>query len=367
MSQDFRIRCATRVLVVDDSAFMRTALSRMIGSEADFEVVGTASSGAEALKKLDSLDPDVVTLDIEMPGLNGLETLRHIMSESPRPVIMVSAATEKDAEDTFKALASGAFDYVPKQLSRASLDIFHIREDLIAKIRTAAASRRPVFNTNPIRKPPQPCQAGWSIDSTETIPAIVAFGSSTGGPKALEEILPRFPRDIPIPMLIVQHMPPGFTAAFAQRLDRLCAITVQEAVHRTPIEPGVVYIAPAGRHMKVKPFGSHMTICLDDQPADSLHIPSVDVTMTSVAERYRGLAVGVILTGMGSDGAEGMSSIHRWGGLTIGQDEATSTVYGMPKACVEMGAVRRLVPLSEIPTHILQAVHYRRRALSETR
>lgn len=363
MNQEPSIRPMVRVLVVDDSAFMRTALSRMIVSEVEFEVVGTASNGDEALKKIDSLNPDVVTLDIEMPGLNGLETLRKIMAHSPRPVIMVSAATDKDAEDTFKALASGAFDYVPKQLSRASLDIFHIREDLIRKIRAAAASRRSPTKTEPLRKPPKPSHSGWDIAIKEMPPAIVAVGSSTGGPKALQEILPRFPRDFPVPILVVQHMPPGFTAAFAQRLDSLCAVAVREAVHREAIEPGVVYVAPAGRHMKVdRQHGSRITICLDDQPADSLHVPSVDVTMKSVARRYKNLAVGVILTGMGSDGAEGMEAIYRWGGLTIGQDETTSTVYGMPKACAELGVLSRIVPLSEISAHILEAVHYRKRA-----
>lgn len=363
MKQELSSRPFARVLIVDDSAFMRTAISRMIASEVDFEVVGTASSGDEALKKIDSLNPDVVTLDIEMPGLNGLETLRKIMAQSPRPVIMVSAATEKDAEDTFKALAAGAFDYVPKQLSRASLDIFHIREDLIGKIRAAAASRRLPATRDPLRKPPKPSQSGWDTAVEEMHPAIIAIGSSTGGPRALQEILPRFPRDFPVPILVVQHMPPGFTAAFAQRLDTLCAIAVREAVHREAIEPGVVYIAPAGRHMKVdQQYGSRSRICIDDQPSDSLHAPSVDAMMKSVARRYRNLALGVILTGMGSDGAEGMRAIHRWGGLTIGQDEATSTVWGMPKACAELGVLKRILPLSEIPIHILDAVYYRKRA-----
>jgi len=363
MSQELTTRLSTRVLVVDDSAFMRTALSRMIAAEPDFEVIGTASSGSEALKKIDALNPDIVTLDIEMPGLNGLETLRHIMSQSPRPVIMVSAATEKDAEDTFDALAAGAFDYLPKQLSRASLDIFHIREDLVAKIRAAAASRRSTVRVDPVRKPPQPSHARRNASRLETPPAVIVLGSSTGGPKALEEILPRFPRDLPVPILIVQHMPLGFTAAFAQRLNHLCAVAVHEAVHNEPIEPGVVYIAPAGRQMKVDTrYASRSIICLDDHPADCLHMPSVDVTMKSVAEKYRTLAVGVILTGMGSDGAEGVRAIYQAGGLTIGQDEATCIVYGMPKACAELGVLSRVVPLPEIPALILQALHYRKRA-----
>lgn len=352
-----------RVLIVDDSAFMRTALSRMISAESGLEVAGTASCGSEALDKIVALDPDVVTLDVEMPGLDGLQTLRHIMSHFPRPVIMVSAVTEKDAENTFNALAAGAFDYVPKQLSAASLDIIHIRPDLIAKIRTAAQSRNPGgAATTAARKPPQSSEPE-SRSPGFAAPAIVALGTSTGGPKALQEILPLLPRDLSVPILIVQHMPAGFTAPFAQRLNTLCSVHVQEGSHREPILPGVVYIAPAGMHMSVKRLSeSRVILCLDTQPEHSLHIPSVNVLMNSVAETFRNLALGIIMTGMGSDGSEGMNAIHRQGGLTIGQDEATCTVYGMPRACAELGILSRVVPLSQIPVQILQATRYRRRA-----
>lgn len=362
MNQNVRSRLQTRVLVVDDSAFMRTALSRMIASDPEFEVVGTACNGSEALARIEALDPDVVTLNVHMPGLNGLETLRHIMNQFPRPVIMVSAATEEDAEETFNAQALGAFDYVPKRLSSTSLDILHIREDLIAKIRAAAASRLLNASPAPARKPPQPTlPEAWNASATT--PAIVAVGSSTGGPKAIEEVLSRLPRDFSVPILIVQHMAPGFTRAFAQRLDNLCLVTVREAADRDRVQPGVVYIAPAGRHMKVERLSEvRSVIRLDPQPADNLHIPSVDVMMESVAEAYGNRTVGVILTGMGCDGAEGMKAIYRRGGLTIGQDEVTCTVYGMPKACADLGVLNRIVPLSAVPGQILQAVHYRKRA-----
>lgn len=360
MNQDFASRPKTRVLVVDDSAFMRTALSRMIGSDPEFEVVGTACCGSEALSRIEALDPDVVTLDVQMVGLNGVETLRYIMARSPRPVIMVSAVTEKDAEDTFEALASGAFDYVPKQLSSTSLDIHHIREDLIAKIRAAGASRR--ANARPAigRRPPQASfLEPW--DATDTSPAIVAIGSSTGGPRAIQEIVPRFPRDLAVPILIVQHMPAGFTAPFAQRLNNICSVIVKEAVDREPLQPGAVYIAPAGMHMTVDRHSDMGNVIrLDTKPGDSLHIPSIDVMMKSVAENYRNRAVGVILTGMGSDGAEGMKAIYRRGGLTIGQDEASCVVYSMPRACAELGVLNRILPLSDIPGQILQAVYYRK-------
>lgn len=362
MSQDTTARPQTRILVVDDSAFMRTALSRMIASEAGFEVVATACSGSEALAKIASLDPDVVTLDLNMPGLNGLDTLRCIMNDFPRPVIMVSSMTEKDADNTFNALAAGAFDYVPKQLSSNSLDILHIRQDLIAKIRAAALSRKSGSDGLLCRKPPQSSSVEYR-EGSSIAPTIVAIGTSTGGPKALQEILPHFPSDLSVPIVIVQHMPHGFTAPFAQRLNALCSLTVREASDRECLLPGVAYIAPAGMHMTVvRTADSRSIICLDTHPEDCLHMPSVDVMMKSVAETFGNLAIGVIMTGMGSDGAEGMKAIHRRHGLTIGQDEASCTVYGMPRACAELGILRQVVPLSQIPSQVLQATRYRKRA-----
>ena len=361
MSLNFSTSPPVRVLVVDDSAFMRTALSRMIASESGLEVAGTASNGSEALNKIPLLDPDVVTLDVEMPGLGGLDTLRCIMASSPRPVIMVSSSTEKDAETTFNALSAGAFDYVPKQLPAASLDILHIKDDLVAKIR-AAGTRRPIPPKVFFKKPPRPSVPDYR-DSASNSPAIIAIGSSTGGPKALQDILPLLPGDLSVPIVIVQHMPPGFTAPFAQRLNSLCSVKVHEAIHREPILPGVVYIAPAGLHMTVeRPPASPAFLCLDSHPENYLHIPSVDIMMKSVAATFKNLAMGIILTGMGSDGAEGMNAIHSQGGLTIGQDEASCVVYGMPRACADMGVLTRVVPLLQIPAQILQATRYRRHA-----
>jgi two-component system, chemotaxis family, protein-glutamate methylesterase/glutaminase len=355
-------RTQTRILIVDDSAFMRTALARMIASEPDFEVIGTASSGSEALAKIKALDPDVVTLDVEMPGIDGLETLRSIMNQSPRPVLMVSAVTEKDADKTFQALAAGAFDYIPKQLSSNSLDILHIRPDLVAKLRAASASRYPQTGVRTLKKSPQFAPVDYA-DLSSTSPAIVALGISTGGPKALQEILPSFPRDFSVPIVIVQHMPPGFTGPFAQRLNSLCSLTVCEATHHDYLQPGVIYIAPAGLHMTVERQADGRTlICLNNQPQDCLHIPSADILMKSVAEEFGNQALGVIMTGMGADGAEGMRAIHRLGGYTIGQDEATCTVYGMPRACAEMGILNRVAPLAQIPVLIQEMTRYRKRA-----
>jgi two-component system, chemotaxis family, protein-glutamate methylesterase/glutaminase len=266
-------------------------------------------------------------------------------------------------EDRVQCLDTGADDYVPKQLSPTSLDILHIRADLVAKILAAAQSRKQRPDGVLARKPPGSSHSESPNRVSHSSPAIVALGTSTGGPKALQEILPLFPRDLSVPILIVQHMPPGFTAPFAQRLNTLCSLTVREATHGEAIQPGMAYIAPSGLHMSVERLSdSRAVLRLNPHPEDYLHIPSVDVLMRSVAEAFRNLALGVIMTGMGSDGAAGMQSIYRQGGLTIGQDEATCTVYGMPRACAELGVLTWVVPLSQIPAQILHATRYRRRA-----
>jgi len=360
MSECSIVRPKTRVLVVDDSAFMRIALSRMINCEPDLEVIASASSGSQALQQISELDPDVVTLDICMPGLDGLGTLRSIMSNFPRPVIIVSAATEKGAETTLSALSTGAFDCVPKNLDPASLDITHIQPDLIAKIRAAAQSRRALCTC---RKPPCSLESETS-QAPSAVPEVVTIGVSTGGPKALEQILPRFPRDFPVPILIVQHMPFGFTGPFAERLNNLCSMSVRQPVQGELVQPATAYIAPAGLHMRIsrRTSDAKLRLWLNHQPEDSLHIPSIDVLMKSVAEVFQNRAVGVIMTGMGSDGAEGICAIFRSGGLTIGQDEATCAVFGMPKVCSELGVLSRMAPLFDIPRQIIQATRRRKQA-----
>jgi two-component system, chemotaxis family, protein-glutamate methylesterase/glutaminase len=354
-----------RVLIVDDSAFMRTALSRMVASDPDLYVVGVAASGAEALQQIAALDPDVVTLDVQMPGLDGLETLRRIMANCPRPVIMVSSVTQEDAETTFSALGAGAFDYVPKRLAATSLDVVHIRADLIAKIKAAAESRSRGGAIDTSRKPPRAAEMAFAGGISSCTPAIIAIGISTGGPKALQDILPTLPGDLAVPILIVQHMPPGFTAPFAQRLNNMCALSICEAQHGDTVRAGMVYIAPAGLQMTVdRPTDAHTVICLSDKPANYLHVPSADVLMQSVAAAFRCQAMGIIMTGMGSDGAQGMSAIHREGGFTLGQDESSCAVYGMPRVCAEMGILNRVAPLMRIPYEILQATRYRKASVS---
>ncbi len=350
-----------RVLVADSSAFMRTALTRMIESDPTLRVSGTAKSGFDVLEMIALFQPDVVTLDIDMPGLDGLEVLRRIMRDSPRPVIMVSPLA-RDTETTLEALADGAFDYVPNQLFHSPLEIESTREELIAKIKAAALARwpRPVARVAPVAFSP-----GKACFPTphQVAPAVIVLGVSTGGPKALQDILPTLPADLPVAVLVVQHMPPGFTAPLAHRLDSLCKVSVREAAHANLIEPGVVYIAPAGQHMTVhRRSAAEVTICISRFPGGTLHTPSVDVTMHSVADVFHAACMGIIMTGMGSDGLLGMQAIARSGGTTIGQDAASCAVYGMPKVCAEGGILQRVVALPQIPQQILQAVHYHRHA-----
>jgi two-component system chemotaxis response regulator CheB len=347
-----------RVLIVDSSAFMRSALSRIVALEVGLRVVGTAGSEADALLAIATFDPDVVTLDVGMPGFDGLETLRRIMAEFPRPVIMVSSATLAGAEITLNALAAGAFDCVAKQLSSSSLDVVHIRFELISKIRAAGELRQ---SRSPLKLPPQTSGGELPIRTVAPFATIVALASSTGGLKALEEILPLLPGDLAVPILVVQHMPTGLAAPFAERLSNLCALAVCEASHGNVIRPATVYFAPAGSHMTVGRLANSRTvICLSSKPKDQMHIPSADVMMRSVAFAFQSQAMGVILTGMGADGAQGMNAIHREGGLTVGQDERSCVIYGMPRVCAKMGILDKVVPLCQIPQEILQATRYRK-------
>jgi two-component system chemotaxis response regulator CheB len=348
-----------RVMVVDDSAFMRTALTRMIQSDPGLEVVGCATDGQQALEILPKLDPDVITMDIEMPRMNGLEALRKVMAETPRPVIMISSLSQEGAQATFDALEAGAFDYIPKQLSYVSLDIVKIRDELTAKVRAAAASSIRSRTKAGTRTKPMTAELRVAVPQTGTtplIPSVVCIGTSTGGPKALQQILPMLPQTLTAGVLVVQHMPPGFTRPFAERLNGICRVRIREAEEEDWIEPGTVLIAPAGWHMT--PFRkthSRYAVHLAKTPAGKLHMPSVDVMMIAAAEVFRAMAMGVILTGMGNDGEEGMRAIYAAGGWTVGQDEASCTVYGMPRACALAGVLRRVVPLTQVPGEIVSA------------
>jgi two-component system, chemotaxis family, protein-glutamate methylesterase/glutaminase len=351
-----------RVLVADDSAFMRTTLTRMIASDPALLVVGTAFDGQDVVEKTLSLNPDVITLDIQMPKVDGLEALRRIMAQCPRPVIIVSSVAQRDADATLTALADGAFDCILKQANGWSLDIDHLRDGLIATIKAAAESPQRLILTQVPRKP----AASVPKFAASTLPpAVIVIGTSTGGPRALQDILPQLPADLGIPVLVVQHMPMGFTNPFAHRLDSLCRLSVREASHGEEVKAGVVYLAPAGMNMtvhRISDIRARIALSAEPKPQAHLHVPSADVLMTSVAEEYGSHAMAIILTGMGSDGVEGMKAIHRKGGFTIGQDEASSAVYGMPRACAIAGCLRQVLPLEEIPKQILRATRYRKPA-----
>jgi len=340
-----------RVLVADDSAVIRSALSRLLQSDKDIHVVGVAKDGLRAVQQVAALDPDVVTLDLEMPVMNGLEALQRIMRDYPRPVIMFSSLTVEGAEATFDALALGAFDYVPKPVGYASCA--GVRDELIAKVRAAYASRmrRTAAPFPNVLQPPRnaPSQVLGN-------PMLVCVGCSTGGPAALQRILPALPGEFPLPVLVVQHMPPGFTAPFAYRLNALCALKVQEASQGQLLEPHTVSIAPAGWQITLCRRGTKLAVNLSKEPSRMLHIPSVDVMMLSAAEVCGNQAIGVILTGMGNDGERGMRALHACGALTIGQDERSCAVYGMPRACAEQGILQHILPLEDIPRELLRAV-----------
>lgn len=352
-----------RVLVADPSAVVRTAVKRMLEFDGAAQVVGTAQGGEEVLQKAIATNPDVVVLDIEMNQVSGLAVLREISRRCPRPVIMLSRATADAAEETLQALDEGAFDYVPKQFTGDARELGRLRHELVSKVRAALRAAR--------RRRPRPMPAGSIARITGTEAAgnaaegaasVICVGSSTGGPRALQQILPALPPDLPAGVLVVQHMPAGFTEPFARRLNSMCALQVREASAADAIEQGTVLIAPAGWHMLAQRRGqSGATVELSRLPEDVMHRPSVDVLMTSVAKIFRAASMGIILTGMGTDGAQGMQAIYSAGGMTVGQDEASCAVYGMPRSCAEMGVLRRMVPLEAIKEEILAATGHKLR------
>lgn len=333
------------VLVVDDSAFMRRVLSDILASQPDIEVVGTARDGVEALEKVASLDPDVVTMDVEMPRLDGLGALERIMAESPRPVVMVSSLTQAGAEATVRALASGAFDFVTKPSGGGPAEIFRAREELWRKVRLAArAGKERVWRREAVPRPAR-SPAPRAAAPRGGLSRLVVIGASTGGPSALMEVIPRLPEAFPAGILLVQHMPPGFTRSLAQHLDAAGPLPVREARDGEALCDGACLVAPGGRHATVDDQGR--VVLMDTPPQHGVR-PAVDVALEGIPERWARQAVVVILTGMGVDGARGARRIRDLGGRVIVQDEATSVVFGMPRAVVDAGAADMVLPLGEI-------------------
>ncbi|OLP42831.1 protein-glutamate O-methylesterase CheB [Rhizobium oryziradicis] len=330
-----------RVLVVDDSATMRGLITAVLNSDPDVSVIGQAGDAMEARAAIKQLNPDVVTLDIEMPNMNGLEFLEKIMRLRPMPVIMVSTMTHRGAEATLAALEIGAFDCVGKPMPGDARPF----GDLAEKVKAAARSQRRVAGPAAIAaKPATDFRVGRKI---------VAIGSSTGGVEALISVLQKFPQNCP-PTVITQHMPPTFTKSFAERLNRLCAPIVQEATDGARLEIGRIYLAPGGdRHLQVVTPSAPSCRLIESGPVNG-HRPSVDVLFDSVAELAGRNAVGVILTGMGRDGASGLLKMRSAGARTIGQNEKTCVVYGMPRVAHELGAVEHQLPLGSIGEEILK-------------
>ncbi len=341
-----------RVLVVDDSVVVRKLLSEAFAGIPEIQLAGTASNGAIALAKIPQLNPDLVTLDIEMPGLNGIETLKEIRKLYPKlPVIMFSTLTEHGAAVTLEALSLGASDYLTKPTSSASLasSLEQIRQELRAKVLSLVRRDWPHQSRSAFASR---ARSGPGASRIE----ILAIGASTGGPNALAEVIPRLPQDFPVPVVVVQHMPPLFTRLLAERLHCHSRVPVREAERGCRLEPGEVWIAPGNHHITVRREGLRSRLELNQDPPENSCRPAVDVLFRSVAQAYGGGALALVLTGMGSDGARGAAQIREEGGEVFVQDEATSVVWGMPGSIVSAGLADRIFPLPEISAELVRRV-----------
>lgn len=354
-----------RVLVVDDSTFMRGALVRMIAKDPRFVVIDTAVNGKDGVEKAQALRPDVMTMDVEMPVMNGIEALGEIMKTVKTPVIMISTLTEAGAETTIKALELGAFDFVPKAFGDKERNIFRGADELYEKLLAAAGrpvQMPPVTPTVPARtplgtpgvataapKPPVVINPGQIGPLPLRVNArLVLVGSSTGGPKALQVLIEQLPANLPVPVVIAQHMPPQFTLALAKRLDETCKIKVKEMADGEPLLPGTVYISPGGLQARVSMTNAKVA----EDKGESLYKPSVNVLAESVAAAFGRNVLAVMLTGMGNDGMTEYVNLKNLGAYIIAQDQASCVVYGMPKAVVEAGAANEVLPLEDIGRRI---------------
>ncbi|MBN1993368.1 MAG: chemotaxis response regulator protein-glutamate methylesterase [Anaerolineae bacterium] len=345
-----------RVLIVDDSAFIRYTVAKHLEADPDIEIVGNARDGVEALDQIKALKPHVVVLDVEMPRMDGLTALKRIMAECPTPVVMLSALTQRGAQTTIRALMRGAFDFVPKP--DAKIDVYTVIAELIEKIKAATGARPaklPSAGTAPIVTPtkrgPRPLQKG---------DALIVIGASTGGPRALQKILADLPGNLPASVLIVQHMPPGFTRSLAQRLNENSSLIVQEAADGDRLARGLALLAPGDFHLR---FRGLRQVSLDQGPRCQHVRPAVDVTMESAVEYHGANVIGVVLTGMGQDGTAGAGRIKAAGGRIIAEHESTSVVYGMPASVVRAGWADLVVPLPNIASTLVKLVNHGRRGI----
>lgn len=335
----------TRVLIVDDSMLIRGLFAEMLAHEPDLEVVGTATDPMDAREKIKQLNPDVVTLDVEMPKMDGITFLEKIMTLRPMPVVMVSSLTARGAEITLKALEIGAVDFITKPALQSEASLLALKGELAQKVREAGRSKALVRQRATEHAPLRYTGSNKG--------KLIAIGASTGGVEALRTIFDQLPPNLP-PIIVTQHMPPGFTTSFAARLDAHCPIRTQEAVHLEPLNAGHIYIAPGDKHLEVQSRGDGWIALVQDGPLVSGHKPSVDVMFHSVSKQAGKRALGIILTGMGRDGADGLLAMRNAGARTIGQSEASCVVYGMPRMAKEKGAVEVEAPLEIIPKELIR-------------
>lgn len=349
----------TRVLIVDDSSFMRMAIRGILSKDPAVEVVGTASDGAEGVEKAISLKPDLITMDVEMPRLDGISALKQIMAKAPTKVLMVSTLTNEGARATFEALDAGAIDYIPKNITDSTEAQTVFKDELIKKVREATRSRfmRAAPGIGAATSAPRPAMGVGTTVRPASSSKIhgkkincVGIGASTGGPVALQEVISRIPMNFPHGIVVAIHMPKAFTGPYAERLNAKCSISVKEAADGEPVRPGTILIAPGGMHTQLVRGAGGLVVKTVPTTAypQYVYIPSVDLMIGSMAEASAGAMLGVVLTGMGNDGFKGMQQLKQKGGVTIVQDEATSTIYGMPKACVEGGVADEVLPLGQI-------------------
>ncbi len=340
-----------RVLIVDDSSLVRTLLTRALEEDPGLEVVGTAADPYEARDRILELRPDVMTLDVDMPRMNGIEFLRRLIPQHPLPVVMVSSLTRQGQQATLDALAAGAVDFVAKAESGDPAARGAMLRELRTKLHTAAIARVSPGSERlrSTAAPTAPC----GPDAEKNARRVIAIGASTGGTEAIKQIVTRFPAAMP-PVLVVQHMPAGFTRMFAERLNQLSALTVREAADGDPVLPGQVLVAPGGLQMRLEGSPGALRVRCEALPLVGGHAPSVDVLMNSLARCAAKGSVGLLLTGMGADGAEGMCALRKAGGRTLAQDQATSVVFGMPRVAFERGGVEKLLPLGAIAPAVVE-------------
>lgn len=344
-------RQKVRVLIVDDSAFVRRTLTKILERDPRIEVVGTAWDGKEAIDKIGILRPDVVTMDLNMPNMTGMEALDIIMREMPLPVIVVSSMNQGIIEETLEALEHGAIDFILKPTELASEKLFKINNELIEKVVTIASLKGKSIQKalRPISPQKRAIHPQDARPSSSMQVDCVAIGVSTGGPTALYQIIPHLPEDFPAGILIIQHMPPGFTKPLADRMDKNSSITVKEAQMGDEVSPGVALVAPGGNHMFLERHKHHKVIVrIEPEPSHYIHVPSIDLTFSDVAKIYKERSVGVILTGMGKDGVEGLEKIKKNGGISIAEDESTCVVFGMPEVAIQRGIIDKVAPVYDI-------------------